>query len=160
MKKYNNKKIIFPRGFKKFAKDNSSIQDVNNSDCILYKEQIDERIIDVVSQIGVDIKNIGEVAFMDLRQNIMPHEDYDFCACQGYTKACLLIIDNKWFDVNKYKDTPLHNYFYSDGQFHIIENGKAYRFTPKKEHAVMNNSTILCMVVFYKGNDNFELDIN
>lgn len=159
MKKYKPQKIIFPRGFKKFAKNNSSIQDVNNSDCILYKEQIDEKIEDVVNQIGVDINSVGEVAFMDLRQNIMPHEDADFCKWQGYQKACLFIIDNKWFDVDKYKDTPLHNYFYSDGRFQIIDSGMAFRFNPKKEHAVINNSAILCMVVFYKGNDDFELDI-
>ena len=136
--------IVITKKERSLIKKKASLQDVNS-----IENRVDTSDIEgILHQLEIQPSKVKEACCMKFVQNIMPHDDSSYCKSEKINSACLIIVENRPFDIFKHPDTPLGNYFYRDGVFDAIDKDKAYTFNPKKEHALMVNSTVTALVLF------------
>lgn len=152
------KYIKFPRGFKKFAHNRKGDkQDVNSKEGKIHAYEAENGSLKhIMDQMQIKPSNIIDFCIIDLVQNVPSHDDFEFCKAYGIKSAAMVVIESRYFDASKYPDSPTHHEFFSDGKWRTIREGYAYKFDPRKTHALLNNSRLLVMVVFYKGRDAFD----
>lgn len=94
------------------------------------------------------LKNIQEVAVLNLVQNIEVHDDKRYIETENLSKNIVIIVLESKCD-RKYHDSPNYNSLYTNGKFiNLVSNG-IYTLDVSTDHAVMVDKKLLAITVWF-----------
>lgn len=94
------------------------------------------------------LKNIQEVAVLNLVQNIEVHDDKRYIEKENLSKNIVIIVLESKCD-QKYHDSPIYNSLYTNGKFINLVSNCIYTLDVSTDHAVMVDKKLLAITVWF-----------
>lgn len=94
------------------------------------------------------LKNIQEVAVLNLVQNIEVHDDKRYIEKENLSKNIVIIVLESKCD-KRYNDSPHYNSLYTNGKFINLVSNCIYTLDVSTDHAVMVDKKLLAITVWF-----------